>query len=1164
MQYTSASSPMLNEPPPIGPCPPDEMIDQIAGGGEPPPEVRDHISNCPRCRAEIAAVGDGEQFLSGYLAAPPPEGAATENELDISPDLLPGYRLLSVIHSGGQGVVYKAVQEATGRTVAVKMLLAGRFATPAQRRRFEREAEIAAALDHPCIVRIYDSRAVRGGRHALIMEYVGGVSLDEWSPTGRTDRERIRTCLLLMAQVCDAVEHAHRNGVIHRDLKPSNVLVEPDGRPRVVDFGVARPLRGEDAGGGSKPAITQAGEFAGSLEFASPEQVLEARDGPQTIRADARSDVYSIGVMLYDRVCGSHPYPVDGSILDVVNSIVNVPATRPSSINRAIDTDVETILLLALHKDRSRRYQSAGALAVDLRRYLVGDGIEARRDSGLYQFRKTIQRYRIPIGVGLVLLAIPVLMYVARTQTTMRRLAERATASVASSSVVDAARLTGLQRHSQIGQSQLWAVLRGTFDADANDPIAAGPYPAQRRRALWALREAYSRDPCVATHLINRPLISATITRELPPRLVALSADGTILSLSLPDLKPTRPESPALPLGSAAVLSPTGRLVVMSFADRLEVFNAETGSSLQSIEISGTLRSAPSVSDDDERLAMTQADGTIQVVRLAQAEHPTTQQPSTLTLIADDQLSICWSGKDLLALGRDGRIRTFAGELLEIQTLGPTIPLNDVGRNADDVGVPSTFMCASPNGLQVGVAVGDRVWSWDRSSGLLAPIEISAATPRPTIGFLEESDSGGGKIITSGLARRLRIWDSSSGRPAFDLSGHAHAVWFAAGFTTTDTSEQWLASIDDKSVIKVWRPRRALWNTMVRAHSGEVASIGAMGQGLWWSSDQRGNAAFWQASRKGLDRVATLHGLSEDQLRGATACVMNDQGSKVAIGTATGGVYVHDLARSSSSGQEPTKPLLVPAPPGAATLRIAALSWLGDDLRVAASDTRGVAMWWSARLGEQSVADSDSANKGADQEVTSAIGRSQSGIAATDVAFSSDNRLVVLATASGELCRVWQENGEAADAESVADAPITSVDSSITGRYFAVATGDAVALIDNAPFGGLLAWLDTRSEADTDPQLTSVAVSSDGRMVLAGDSQGDLHIWDLWAFDADILGNLESNLPTSRRGANPSLIAALRSWADESLRHPEITSGRDARGPASPQNPAAVSYPATK
>ncbi len=323
--------------------------------------------------------------------------------LSLAPDQFPGYEVVREIHRGGQGVVYQAIQLTTKRKVAIKVMHQGPFASASERRRFEREVEILAQLQHPNIVAVLDSGEVDGS-FFYVMEYISGQTLDQYVQRAQPD---LRSLLELLAKVCDAIHAAHLRGVIHRDIKPSNIRVDSSGEPHIVDFGLARVAGGSSSGGDGVAAMTMTGQFIGSLPWASPEQ---ARGSPDAI--DLRSDVYSLGVVAYQMLTGAFPYEVIGNMRDVLDNILRAAPRRPSTINRGINDEIETIVLKCLSKERERRYQSAGEIARDIRRYLAGEAIEAKRDSGWYVLRKAMGRHRTAVGAGGVLLVVLVVFAV--------------------------------------------------------------------------------------------------------------------------------------------------------------------------------------------------------------------------------------------------------------------------------------------------------------------------------------------------------------------------------------------------------------------------------------------------------------------------------------------------------------------------------------------------------------------------------------------------------------------------------------------------------------------------------------------------------------------------------------------------------------------------------
>ncbi|MFO0837422.1 MAG: serine/threonine-protein kinase [Phycisphaerae bacterium] len=330
------------------------------------------------CRSDPGAMEAGGRIASA--------GAPT----------LPGYEILGVIHRGGQGTVYEARQRSTEQIVAIKVMR-GDLRSPEQvreRARFDREVYVLGQLDHPSIVRVIDSGCADGNLY-FIMNRVRGEPLDRYARSLDSigDQKAVLVARLqLFARVCDAVQAAHLRGVIHRDLKPNNILVDASGEPRVLDFGLAK--LGEAESADADAATTTEGHFVGSLPWASPEQAAGKSD-----RIDLRTDVYSLGVNLYQMLTGQFPYAVAGGMRHVLERIISSVPLRPSVYARHIDEDLETIILRCLAKEPERRYQTAGELACDVRRYLADEPIAARRDGAWYIARKMVSRYRARLVV---------------------------------------------------------------------------------------------------------------------------------------------------------------------------------------------------------------------------------------------------------------------------------------------------------------------------------------------------------------------------------------------------------------------------------------------------------------------------------------------------------------------------------------------------------------------------------------------------------------------------------------------------------------------------------------------------------------------------------------------------------------------------------------------
>lgn len=353
---------------------------------EPTPPSKKSSSEDPLIEAALRQLG-GSPAAGGVSPSP---SAGPDSLIGIPPDLFPGFIVVREIHRGGQGVVYQAIHKATKRKVAIKVMKEGPFAGHKEKARFDREVEVLAQLNHPNIVTVHDSGVLppdKGGMHFFVMDYISGKSLDTFLEDSKLD---LKETIAVFAKICDAVNAAHLKGVIHRDLKPTNIRVDANGEPHVLDFGLAKVAGGSLMTDGTPELMTMTGQFIGSPAWASPEQAVG-----DISKIDVRTDVYSLGVMLYKALTHQFPYAVVGMLREVLDNIEKALPQRPSTVSRKINDEVETILLKALSKERERRYQNAGELGRDLRNYLTGQPIEAKRDSVWYLVRKAAAQHRM-------------------------------------------------------------------------------------------------------------------------------------------------------------------------------------------------------------------------------------------------------------------------------------------------------------------------------------------------------------------------------------------------------------------------------------------------------------------------------------------------------------------------------------------------------------------------------------------------------------------------------------------------------------------------------------------------------------------------------------------------------------------------------------------------
>ena len=379
-----------------------------------------------RADVERLLAHDSDASENGFLeGAPRLEGSLESGQR------VDSFEVRKLIGEGGMGEVYLAEQtEPVRRNVALKLIKLG-MDSKSVLARFEIERQALAMMNHPGIAKIYDAGTTDRGQPYFAMEHIEGLSITRFCDTSRaTTNERIS----LFLDVCDAIQHAHQKGVVHRDLKPPNILVTGKGAsrlPKVIDFGLARAIEGPLSHG---TAVTERGQLLGTPEYMSPEQLSGV---PEDI--DTRTDVYSLGVVLYELLAGTCPFPNlrDKSSDEMRRRIREVDPVRPSIRVATSGNEVKTIARLrrtqarklasclrgeldwitmkAIEKDRDRRYQTVAELIADLRRFQNGEPVAAGPPSTAYRVRKFVRRHRTVVAAAILVAASIVAALIATT-----------------------------------------------------------------------------------------------------------------------------------------------------------------------------------------------------------------------------------------------------------------------------------------------------------------------------------------------------------------------------------------------------------------------------------------------------------------------------------------------------------------------------------------------------------------------------------------------------------------------------------------------------------------------------------------------------------------------------------------------------------------------------
>jgi WD40 repeat protein len=724
------------------------------------PAVAEYVERFPQYALELELQIELHEALGADRDVPPTwadtslagRGAHRDEagpEPAAFPDI-PGYEIVDILGWGGMGVVYRAVQAGLNRAVAVKMVHAGAHASPQVLARFRVEAEAVGRLQHPNIVQIHEV-----GEHAgfpyLVLELVEGPSLAQW--LGGTPRPA-RHAAELVQTLARAIHFAHRLGVVHRDLTPSNVLLSAELAPKITDFGLAKLVMG---GGELR---TQAGELLGTPSYMAPEQ---AASQPQTVGVG--TDVYALGAILYEVLTGRPPFKAE-SPLETLRQVLADEPVAPARLQPRLPRDLETICLKCLRKDPARRYASALELAEDLRHYLEGRAIAARRSGTLERAWRWCVRNRV---VAALLVCVAGLL-----------------TSIAVVASVLAARMADQRDQANWNARRAQSSQRGALAR------LGASYLAQAQAERYSGRVGQRFDSLEAIDKAKR--IARSL--NLPPARIAELRNEAIACLALPDVKLVR-QWDALPAGTmtVAIDDRFGRYVRGNRDGDISLRTIADDHELLHLEKAGY---RPIISPDGAYLAADGPEPALKVWHIESGALLLTYQGRHAWTFCPTRTRLALGRNDgsieLFDLGTRSILRSWAcpsmprlltfsadGALLAVILGSPeAIEIFQVDFGASVAAFPApkaSKIAWHPDSRTVAVADDDRKISfWDLPSGRR---KLTLEGPR-TGGVQIEFSRDGNLFGCWGWDGKLRLWDPGSGRLLMHFPGRFPSPVFGA------------------------------------------------------------------------------------------------------------------------------------------------------------------------------------------------------------------------------------------------------------------------------------------------------------------------------------------------------------------------------------------------
>jgi WD40 repeat protein/predicted Ser/Thr protein kinase len=995
------------------------------------------------------------QGAPGFLHSPVADVGAGLSAAWGVPPYIGRYRILRLHGEGGMGSVYQAEQDNPRRTVALKVIHPG-VVTPELVKRFNQEAQILARFQHSGIAQVYEAGIGEDGLPFFAMEFIQGMALDKYVRTCGLEAD---ACLELLAKVCDAVQHAHDKGVIHRDLKPGNILVDETGQLKVLDFGVARVTTADLLTSASR---TQAGQLLGTLSYMSPEQIAA-----DPARIDGRSDVYTLGVILFELLAQRLPYQVEHlPVHEVARLIQQQEPSRLGSIDTMYRGDVEIIVAKALEKDKMRRYSSPGDLASDIRRYLRGEPILARPPSALYQIRKFARRHTALVAaVSSVFAAL--LAGTAVSIVFALRAAENARIADVN------ARLANERERAAIYQSYRARIAAAIAALSHHDVVDAA---AQLDAAPKELREWEWRH--LRTRLDDSTSVIAAIAGAsqslIHDQRGSQIATWTPTSLRLNDLDGHELLSRSFPPEAGLVFCPpltTRRgLRLAGGVGKGVAHNSASGRSSDTstnivnlLDDLGRVRTQlnrpvgavfniAAVSPDGSRLAVCWAGPKQWVFTVYDSDSGKQTAASAREIGFTWDIVFSPDGSRIATAGEDGHTRLWnasTGHMI-LQWRAHSTKILSVAFRSDG----RRLLTASADGT---------VRQWDAASGE----EVASPYDRHVGEVLTaEYSPDGAWIASGGTDRTIRVWSAANTQDFAVLQGHTGAV---SDLTFTSDGRR-LASVSawgrrdyaSDRTARLWEIGRQAGVSVLRKHSNYIYPVVFSPDGRWIASGSWDNTVrLWDAAT------------------GESCAILRHAGSVRALAFGPDSSWLVSGCQLDESMQiwNVATAQLQKKFKGPGNEVIQAIAVSPDGARIAAADADGSA----------SIIDSTTGEEVRSFRMAIGIGEKKA------LAYSPDGRLLAATGDDGTRIDIWETRTYRRSAHLVGhEGAVFSVAFSGDGRRLASASADRTVRIWDLATAECIAILTGHSDV-----VYSAVFHPDGKRLASGGRDRAVWLWDL-------------------------------------------------------------------